>query len=202
MSKTLKRRTFLLGLALALSACAQPLGTGPSDTTIAQDQAFAQRELARPGASYGVQVTSFWSRRSFMIRRRIAMGVEDQVLALVNAERARNGAGPLTMDGTMRNVARSHSIDMIAGKYFAHNSPDGKTPSDRLTAAGVTFNSWAENIRYQSGSDNTAQDLVTGWINSAPHHANMINAAYGRTGIGVWRDTSTGNWYATEVFAN
>jgi uncharacterized protein YkwD len=206
-----KRQAMTLGLALALSACAQPMATGPSgtvsDPSIAQDQAFAQREIARPGAHYQVQLTySFWTRyRSFLLRRRIAMGIEDQLLALVNAERAKAGLGALTMDTTMRNVARSHSIDMIAKSYFAHNAPDGTTPDSRLTAAGVTFNSWAENIVNTGASDNIANDMMYaawGWMNSAPHKANILNGTYTRTGIGVWKDATTGKAYATEVFAN
>jgi uncharacterized protein YkwD len=102
-------------------------------------------------------------------------------------------------------VARLHSIDMPAKGYFAHTAPDGKTPADRLRAANIPFSAWAENIRWVSAPrTNAAHDLMyeptTGWMNSAVHRANILNANLTQVGVGVYLTAARDRYYATQVF--
>jgi uncharacterized protein YkwD len=94
---------------------------------------------------------------------------------------------------------------MVAKSYFAHNSPDGKTPGDRLTAAGIGFSSWAENIRWVSAPrDNVANDIMyeanTGWMNSPGHRANILNPTMTQLGVGIYLNPGRTRYYATQVF--
>ncbi|GAA4223660.1 hypothetical protein FHR32_001356 [Streptosporangium album] len=72
---------------------------------------------------------------------------ENEVLRLVNVERAKGGCQPLKHDAQLRKAAYDHSADMAAQNYFSHTSQDGRSFMDRIRGAGFTGGSgWAENI--------------------------------------------------------
>jgi uncharacterized protein YkwD len=107
--------------------------------------------------------------------------LESQMLALVNKERRKAGLSPLSADPEMTRVARAHSSDMFARGYFAHESPEGKDPFDRMKDAHVKFLTAGENLALAQ----TLEIAHTNLMNSPGHRANILNPAYGRLGIGV-----------------
>lgn len=108
------------------------------------------------------------------------------VLCLVNNERAAAGLAPLVDNGQLASAADGHSRDMVAQRYFAHTSLDGRTPGDRIAAAGYTPNrTWGENIAAGTGSYATAESIVKGWMNSPGHRSNILSSSYRDSGIGV-----------------
>lgn len=113
-----------------------------------------------------------------------ATAEETSVVELTNAERAKNGCGPLAINATLTTVARAHSKDMAVNKFFDHNSQDGRTPFDRMKAAGYTYSMAAENI---AAGQPTAASVVTAWMNSAGHRANILNCKLTQIGVGVYR---------------
>lgn len=115
-----------------------------------------------------------------------------QVVTLTNAERAKAGCGALTVDATLTSVAQAHSQDMATKNYFSHDSQDGRSPFDRMTAAGYRYSTAAENI---AAGQRTPQDVVTGWMNSPGHKANILNCALKQIGVGY--ATATGAAYGT-----
>jgi uncharacterized protein YkwD len=121
--------------------------------------------------------------------------MEHEVFNLLNAERAKNGAGALQCDPAAVKVARAHSQDMCTRKYFSHTTPEGKSPWDRLKAGGVSFSSAGENIAWGQTS---AQQVHNAWMNSSGHRKNMLNPSWVRVGIGYVG--CTGKPYWTEVF--
>ena len=108
-------------------------------------------------------------------------GVTTQVVTLTNAERAKAGCGPLAVNATLTAVAQAHSQDMATNNYFDHNSQDGRTPFDRMTAAGYRYSTAAENI---AAGQRTPQDVMTAWMNSPGHRANILNCALKQIGVG------------------
>ena len=62
--------------------------------------------------------------------------VERRVHELVNQERERKDLAPLDWNGQLEKIARRHSDDMASRQFFAHDSPEGQTPSDRARQAG------------------------------------------------------------------
>lgn len=106
---------------------------------------------------------------------------ENRMLALVNAERGRNGLRPLVMDPGLQAVARAHSRDMYTRDYFSHITPDGRSAFDRLQAAGVKFLAAGENIAFAPDVDSAEQSLIS----SPEHRANILAPDYVRVGIGV-----------------
>jgi uncharacterized protein YkwD len=121
-----------------------------------------------------------------------------QVLELVNVERAEVGAKPLTLYAPLSAVAQARSQDMVDRNYFAHTDPDGHDPFWHITQAGIKYSYAGENIAY---GYKTPQAVMTGWMNSAGHKANILNTNFGRLGVGI-ASTSTGTKYWTQMFIN
>src|SRR5215207_9753052 len=107
--------------------------------------------------------------------------LEAQMLELVNAEREAAGLGRLAPDPELTEVARAHSADMFARGYFAHVSPDGLDPFDRMRRAGVNFRAAGENLALAP----TVRVAHTGLMNSPGHRANILQSSFGRLGIGI-----------------
>ena len=113
--------------------------------------------------------------------RKTRPDLEAQMLALVNRERAAAGLRPLTPDPEMTEVARKHSADMFARGYFAHQTPEGLSPFDRMTGAGVQYRTAGENLALAP----TLHVAHTGLMNSPGHRANILQPNFGRLGIGI-----------------
>ena len=107
--------------------------------------------------------------------------LEKQMLDLVNQERVKAGLKPLAPDPELTEVARKHSADMFARGYFAHDTPEGVTPFDRMRAANVRFLTAGENLALAP----TIPVAHTGLMNSPGHRANILRPEFGRVGIGV-----------------
>jgi len=107
--------------------------------------------------------------------------LEKQMLDLVNKERLANGLNPLAPDPELTEVARQHSTDMFARGYFAHDTPEGLSPFDRMRAAKVSFTTAGENLALAP----TLPIAHTGLMNSPGHRANILRREFGRVGIGV-----------------
>jgi hypothetical protein len=109
----------------------------------------------------------------------------------VPRQRAADPAGltPLVANAELTTAAQRHSDDMVARKYFSHTSADGRMFSQRISAAGYLTGarsySLGENIASGSGSLGTPQKIVAGWMNSAGHRANILNASFRDSGVGV-----------------
>lgn len=127
-----------------------------------------------------------------------AVSYAQQVVNLTNNQRRAHGCGNLTVNAALTKAAQAHSADMAARNYFAHNSRNGKTPGARITAAGYSWSRWAENI---AAGYQTPSQVVTGWMNSSGHRANILNCKLRDIGVGyVDRSGSTYRWYWTQDF--
>lgn len=107
--------------------------------------------------------------------------LEKRMLDLVNQERAANGLQPLAPDPELTEVARRHSADMFARGYFAHDTPEGLSPFDRMQDANVRFLVAGENLALAP----TVSIAHTGLMNSPGHRANILRPQFGRLGIGI-----------------
>lgn len=106
---------------------------------------------------------------------------EQEVVRLVNAERAKHGLAALTEDWELSRVARYKSQDMHDNRYFAHNSPTYGTPFRMLRAFGLSYRTAGENIAMGYAAPAA---VVAGWMNSEGHRANILNSAYIKIGSG------------------
>ncbi|CAO5256744.1 CAP domain-containing protein [Frankia sp. AgKG'84/4] len=119
-----------------------------------------------------------------------AGGYPAGVVAKTNEQRRAAGCPALSIDPVLTAVAQAHSADMALAAYFSHDSPDGRGPFDRITAAGFAFSAAAENIA-AGQSDPSA--VLQAWMNSPGHRANIVNCGLTRIGVGV----ATGGPYGT-----
>ena len=119
--------------------------------------------------------------------------VEQEVLRLVNVERANAGLSALQNDLELARVAEDKSQDMHDKGYFSHTSPTYGSPFDMMKNYGITYKSAGENI---AQGQKTAAAVVDAWMNSEGHRANILNAKYTHMGVGYVKD---GNYW-TQMF--
>ncbi len=113
---------------------------------------------------------------------------EQQLLTLINNERAKNGLGALAADMELMKVARTKASDMVQNNYFSHYSPTYGSPFDMMRQFGITFKAAAENI----AGNSSVQGAVNAWMNSSGHKANILNGSYNYTGIGIAKSNKYG----------
>ncbi|MEU9128471.1 sigma-70 family RNA polymerase sigma factor [Kitasatospora sp. NPDC048540] len=118
-----------------------------------------------------------------------------QVIDLVNAERAKAGCGPVKASTKLQEAAQKHSDDMAARGFFDHTNPDGAGPQQRIDATGYKWNTWGENI---ARGQRDAAAVMDAWMHSEGHRANILNCAFTELGVGV--HTGTGGPWWTQDF--
>jgi uncharacterized protein YkwD len=123
---------------------------------------------------------------------------EAQVVTLVNAERAGAGCPAVTVDDRLTAAARAHSTEMASRDYFSHTTPEGVEFATRITNAGYRWSGAGENI---AKGQRTPQDVMTSWMNSPGHKANILNCGFKNLGVGVAAD-ATGALLWTQDFAS
>ncbi|WP_240796513.1 CAP domain-containing protein [Streptomyces sp. RFCAC02] len=122
------------------------------------------------------------------------LAAAQEVLSLVNAERAAAGLRSLTLDPSLSALANAYSADMAARGFFDHTDPDGRTPWDRAADAGI-LNLGGENI---ARGQVDAEAVVEAWMASEGHRDNILNPVYTTMGLGV-QFGDGGPWW-TQVF--
>jgi Cysteine-rich secretory protein family len=110
------------------------------------------------------------------------------VLCSVNAERAARGLRTVVPEAHLQRAAQAQGVDMVARRFFEHTSPDGRTLTVRVRAAGYLqrTTSWSigEALGWAPQSIATAAELTRAWIESAPHRAILLGG-YREVGIGI-----------------
>ncbi|MEC0171966.1 CAP domain-containing protein [Paenibacillus graminis] len=104
-----------------------------------------------------------------------------QIVTLVNKERAAAGLSPVSALASLNKVAAAKATDMRANNYFSHTSPTYGSPFDMMSAFGVTYQYAGENIAM---GQRTPQEVMTAWMNSAGHRANILSANFNYIGVG------------------
>ncbi|UQI48447.1 CAP domain-containing protein [Streptomyces sp. HU2014] len=121
-----------------------------------------------------------------------------QVVDMVNAERAKHGCSAVTVNAKLTAAAQGHSDDMAARDYYAHTSPEGKGPGDRITAAGYRWSTYGENI-FKSPKD--ARTAMDGWMKSQGHRDNILNCSFKEIGVGI-NFSANGPWWTQNFGAS
>ncbi|MDR1821412.1 MAG: S-layer homology domain-containing protein [Oscillospiraceae bacterium] len=124
---------------------------------------------------------------------------EQVIFELTNAFRGFNGVYALGWNDKLALAARNHSLDMATRNYFAHNTPEGKDPWQRITEAGYEGYGSGENIIAGYGN---GQSSVNGWVNSSGHRSNMLSNTHTELGVGYVLGTAGSKYsnYGTQCF--
>lgn len=106
-----------------------------------------------------------------------------------NKTRTSIAMNELAISDELVYAAQLKANDMAAKGYFAHNSPDGKTPWDWLDAAGYEYQTAGENLAVNF-VDST--DVHNAWLNSPTHKANIVRDGFTEIGIATAEGTYKG----------
>ncbi len=121
---------------------------------------------------------------------------EQELVQMLNQERARAGQPSLQVDDRLTQAARAHSTLMAKAQQLSHQFPGEPTVSKRLAATHLRFNNDGENVAY----DYSVQAVEDGLMHSPPHRANILSPNYNAVGIGVVRQGEV--YWVTEDFAH
>ena len=107
---------------------------------------------------------------------------EQELLTLVNKERAKRRRKPLVLEESLTDAARYHAMDMAVDSYFAHDSKDQRKNGshkkicsvfdrmNRFVKDGVF--SRAENIAVGGKSP---EQVMKDWMSSKGHRVNILD---------------------------
>ncbi|MEX0338060.1 MAG: CAP domain-containing protein [Arenibacterium sp.] len=138
-----------------------------------------------------------------------ASDLERGMLELINAERAAEGLGSLTLEFRLNDAAEDHSTWMLDTDTFSHTGVNGSNPGDRMRDADFVFSgswTWGENVAWQSsrgaaGYEDDVENLHEALMNSPGHRANILNPNFELIGIGIEVGNYSG-WNAVMVTQN
>lgn len=106
----------------------------------------------------------------------------DNIVALMNSERALHGLAPLKIDARLARAAEDRMRDMEDGGWWAHQSPEGRSPFVWMGVRAYDYEYAGENLA--SGFE-TVRLLVDSWMESPGHRANILNTNYEEVGIAI-----------------
>lgn len=118
---------------------------------------------------------------------------EQQMLDLINADRAAAGLNPLVFNGDLNESSEDHSAWMLETDSFSHRGADGSSSRDRIEDAGYELEGrWltGENIAWvnEAGENGLSDEVIrlhTNLMNSPEHRANLMNPEFKEIGIGI-----------------
>lgn len=105
-----------------------------------------------------------------------------QIIELTNSRRAENGLSALVENSQLDQAAQAKASDMFAHDYWAHYSPQGKTPWQFINAAGYKYTFAGENLA-RDFSD--PESVVNAWMNSPSHRSNLLDRNFREIGVAV-----------------
>ena len=119
---------------------------------------------------------------------------ESSLLSAMNSARAAHGLRPLRADGRLEQAARGHSSYMLRTGTFAHGAF-----ARRIRRVGVRAPRIGENLAWSSGSLTAARAIVSMWLASPEHRANLLHPGYRFVGVGALRGAFAGQSNALMV---
>ncbi|MDO8185501.1 CAP domain-containing protein [Conexibacter sp. JD483] len=112
----------------------------------------------------------------------------EAILCMLNRERAARHLSPLRRNPRLTTAADGHSRDMVRRRYFAHTAPGRVTFVRRITRARYARGGAAklgENLAWGMGDPAAPSAVVSGWMHSPEHRANILDPAFRSIGIGI-----------------
>jgi uncharacterized protein YkwD len=98
--------------------------------------------------------------------------------SLISSYRGSNGLAPVTIDPELMRLAAAQAQAMAAKGRLDHDV--GQPFQERVRKSGFDASVAVENI---AAGYHTLAEAISGWRDSPPHRANMLNASVTRMGI-------------------
>ncbi len=118
----------------------------------------------------------------------------EQVVRLVNDERAKAGLAPVAIDTKVTSAAQLRATEIKT--LFSHTRPNGSSCFTALAEKGASYRGAGENIAY---GQKTPEEVMNGWMNSEGHRANILKKEFTHIGVGYYKDASGTNYW-TQFF--
>lgn len=126
-----------------------------------------------------------------------------EMLELVNQERAKVGAEPLKLDERLNASAQEKADDMQNRDYYDHKSPDG------IEGYSLVFKHMPNKCRYASENlanilipDSNSRNPISTWMSSTKgHRGAILDKDYDLVGFGIAKD-KYGNSLIVQHFCN
>ena len=113
----------------------------------------------------------------------------EQVVNLVNEERAKEGLAPLTLNTKVAAAAQVRAEEIVTS--FSHTRPDGSSFATALKEQNISYRRAGENIAWGQKSP---EEVVNAWMNSSGHRANIMNSNFTSIGVGYYRQNGANYW--------
>jgi uncharacterized protein YkwD len=123
------------------------------------------------------------------------------VIADTNQQRVENGnLPPLAENATLDDIAMLRIDDLFQQQYFAHVGPQGESAVTVASSVGYSYLALGENLALGVYAGDAG--VVTAWMNSPGHRANILNTHYTQIGVAVREGVFQGQttWIAVQVF--
>ena len=108
------------------------------------------------------------------------MSTDDSaLLQAMNRARSAHGLPALRYDSHLQRAAVSHSRAMLASNSFTHGAF-----GSRMLEFEVSFSTAGENLAWGTGAHGAARAIVSAWLASPEHRANLLRPSFTRVGVG------------------
>jgi len=124
-------------------------------------------------------------------------GYVDEVIRLVNEERAKEGLQPLKKSNDLCKVAGIRAEEIV--NLFDHTRPDGRDCFTVLDDYNIRYMAVGENIA--AGQSNPS-GVMYAWMNSSGHRSNILSDSFGQIGIGFVKGKGAYGTYWVQIFTN
>jgi uncharacterized protein YkwD len=128
---------------------------------------------------FGLSMQEDFARRTASLEN--GETVVQEMLGRLNAERRKAGLPALRLQPSLSRAARRHAEDMLARSFYGHETPEGRTPLDRVKAGGYSPSTVAENIARGQFS---VEEVMDGWMESRTHRVNILGRHFTEVGLG------------------
>lgn len=133
-------------------------------------------------AKYLITVNSAKTTKVTKTPKAPSVNREEQVVTLVNKERAKAGVNKLEMDATLQKAAAKRAKELKA--LFSHSRPDGSLCFTVLDEYNISNMAAGENIAM---GQTTPESVMNSWMNSPGHKANILSGNFTKIGVGCYQ---------------
>lgn len=123
------------------------------------------------------------------------------IISKTNDARAEAGLAPLATSTLLISSSQMKANDMMARQYFSHTAPNGARFWTLIDAVGYTYAHAGENLAL---GYSTSDAVVTAWLNSPSHRANILDPKFAEIGIGLVFGEYNGvkQWFIVQHFGS
>lgn len=126
--------------------------------------------------------TTFKLSINILPERLLSAVVTSTLVELSNESRRESDLKQLKLSQMLAEAARLKAEDMAYRGYFSHTDPEGILPWFWFEQVGYDYKYAGENLAINFSE---SKEVMTAWLSSPAHRANILNNKYSEIGIGV-----------------